>query len=69
VLPLGPPAFFGLALLFILAGAVYDRVSRGRVHRAYVWGGLVFVLSVPLRLTLSGTGAWHAFAELLVKNV
>ena len=33
VLPLGPPAFFGLAFLFILAGVIYDKISRGRVHR------------------------------------
>lgn len=69
VLSFGPLAFFGGALLFILAGAVYDRVSRGRVHKAYIWGGLIFVASVPLRLGLSSTGAWRAFAEFLTRNV
>jgi hypothetical protein len=65
VLPLGPPAYYGLALLFILAGALYDRLSRGRVHAVYVWGGALFVASVPARLLLSGTGAWRALAQLL----
>jgi uncharacterized membrane protein YoaK (UPF0700 family) len=69
MLAVGPPAFFGGALLFILAGAIYDRVSRGRVHKAYIWGGLIFVASVPLRLAFSGTGAWRAFAEFLTRNV
>jgi hypothetical protein len=69
VLALGPPGFFGVASLFIVAGVLYDRVSRGRVHRAYIWGGLLFVVSVPLRLALSGTGAWRAFAELLTKAI
>src|SRR5688572_326123 len=65
VLPLGPPGFFGLAFLFILIGGLYDFLSRRRVHRVYVWGGALFAISVPVRLMISGTGAWRAFAELL----
>jgi hypothetical protein len=67
VLALGPPVFFGLALLFIIAGAVYDFATRRRVHRVYVWGGAVFALSVPLRLAISSTGAWRAFAESITR--
>lgn len=67
VLPLGPPAFFGLAFLFAVAGMGYDRASRGRIHRVYVWGGAIFVLSVPLRLALSTTDAWRAFAAFLIR--
>ena len=65
VLPLGPLAFFALAFLFILIGGVYDFVSRGRVHRVYVWGGALFAISVPVRLMISGTGAWRQFAQLV----
>jgi hypothetical protein len=67
VLPLGPPAFFGLAFLFILVAGIYDLRSRRRLHRVYVWGGAIFLVSVPLRLVVSGTGAWRALAELLTK--
>lgn len=67
VLALGPLAFFGLAFLFVVAGMIYDRVSRGRIHPVYVWGGAIFVLSVPLRLALSTTSAWRAFAESLIR--
>lgn len=66
VLPLGPLAFFGLAFLFVLAGAVFDRVTRQRVHPAYVWGGSFLVLSVPVRLTIAGTETWMGFARWLV---
>ena len=66
VLPLGPPAFFGLSLLFVIAGVIYDAVSRGRVHRVYLWGGAIIVLSIPLRLAIATTGAWQAFANLLI---
>jgi hypothetical protein len=58
----GPPAFFGLTDLFIVAMLVYDLATRRRVHPATVWGGLVLVASQPLRLMISGTAAWTAFA-------
>jgi hypothetical protein len=65
VLSLGPPAIFGLSFLFVVVGGLYDLLSRRRVHRAYLWGGALIVVSVPLRLAISGTGAWRALAELL----
>lgn len=67
VLSTGPPAFFGLAFLFVVVAGVYDFLSRRRVHKAYWWGGCLILVSVPVRLALSGTGAWRAFAELLTK--
>lgn len=66
VIQLGPPAFFGLALVFVTFGIAYDLFSRRRVHQTYIWGGALFVLSVPIRLAVSGTDAWHRFAELLI---
>jgi hypothetical protein len=67
VLPLGPRAVFGLGYLFVVVAAIYDLVPRRRVHKAYLWGGGLMVASVPLRLMISGTGAWRGFAELLTK--
>ena len=66
MLPLGPPAFFGLAFLFILAGVIYDKTSRGRVHPVYAWGGTILVISVPLRLLISGTDAWKRVAQWML---
>ena len=67
VLAMGPPGFFGLSFLFVVAAAVYDFVSRRRVHKAYLWGGAVILVSVPVRLAISSTGAWRSFAELLTR--
>jgi len=64
-LPPGPPTFFGLADLFIVAMLVYDLSTRGKVHPATIWGGLLIVASQPLRLIISGTAPWLAFASLL----
>ena len=58
-----PPLFFGLTDLFLVALVIWDRVSRGRVHPATKWGGLLIVASQPLRLVVSGTAAWLAFAR------
>lgn len=67
VLPLGPPVFFGLTFLFVVAAAIYDYVSRRRVHKVYLWGGALILISVPLRLAISATGAWRALAEMLTR--
>jgi hypothetical protein len=58
-----PPLFFGLTDLFLVALVIWDRRSRGRVHSATKWGGLLVVASQPLRLVVSGTAAWLAFAR------
>jgi hypothetical protein len=65
VRPVGPPAFFGLTDLFIVAMLVYDLATRRKVHPATIWGGLVIVASQPLRLMISGTPGWLAFAGWL----
>src|SRR6185295_15874243 len=62
ILSVGPPAFFGLTDLFIVACVAYDLISLKRIHRATVWGGLFIIASQPLRLMISGTGAWRSFA-------
>jgi hypothetical protein len=61
----GPPAFFGLADLFIIAMLVYDLTTRRKVHPATIWGGLLIVISQPLRLMVAGTESWMAIASWL----
>ncbi|MBC7909817.1 MAG: hypothetical protein H7Y30_04910 [Pyrinomonadaceae bacterium] len=63
----GPLAFFGLADIFIVIVLIYDLVTRGRVHRATVCGGLIIVLSQPLRLLIGNTSAWITFASWLTQ--
>jgi hypothetical protein len=65
LLKAGPPAFFGLTDLFIVALLVYDLTTRRRLHPATIWGGLLIVASQPLRLIIAGTPAWMAFAGWL----
>ncbi|HYP27802.1 MAG TPA: hypothetical protein VE262_13880 [Blastocatellia bacterium] len=65
----GPLAFFGLADLFIVACLLYDLIAHGRFHRATVWGGLMIVVSHPLRLLIGNTQAWLSFATWLTQWV
>ena len=65
--PPGPFAFYGVAFLFVVVAAIYDLVSRRRVHQVYLWGGSLIAVSVPVRLVISGTGTWRALAEMLTR--
>ncbi len=67
VMQAGPPAFFGLADLFIVACLAYDLIAWKRIHPATAWGALLIVASQPLRLMLSGTSAWMAIASWLTQ--
>jgi hypothetical protein len=67
LLPYGPLLFFGLAYGLSFLGAGYDYWSRGRVSPVYKWGIPILLLSVPLRLALSTTGAWQSFARLVTQ--
>ncbi|HET6837963.1 MAG TPA: hypothetical protein VFH24_07945, partial [Gemmatimonadales bacterium] len=57
--------FFGLSDLFIVVIVVYDLSTRGKLHPATIWGGLLIVASQPFRLMISGTGPWLGFASWL----
>lgn len=60
---LGPLAYFGITDLFVVALAVWDFRSRGRLHPVTLWGGLLLIISQPLRLVVSGTAGWLVFAR------
>ena len=63
--PLGPPAFFGLTDLFLVALVAYDFLARGRIHPATLWGGLFLIASQPLRLAIGLSDTWASFASWL----
>jgi hypothetical protein len=61
----GPLFYFGVVDLLAIAGVVYDAARRRAVHPAFVWGGLFLLGSQVLRLAVSRTPAWLAFAGML----
>jgi len=63
-----PPVIGVLALAFLLAGPVYDLVTRRRVHPAYVWSVVLALMTIPpIVAKLSATAAWHSIASLLLR--
>lgn len=65
VLGTGPLVFYALTDLFIVACWLYDRLAHGRIHPAFLWGGLLLIASQPFRLWFGGTETWLAFARWL----
>ena len=67
VLPLGELWTFGLTFFPVLVlGLTYDLITRQRIHPAYIWGGALLILSVPIRLAISTTQVWHHVAKMLI---
>lgn len=61
-----PWAYYAVTDAFIVVAIAYDLLSRGRVHAAYLWGGLFVVGAQPLRDILGRTEMWHGFARWLI---
>jgi hypothetical protein len=59
----GPPAFFGITDLFLVALVIWDFRTRGRLHPVTLWGGLLMLTAQPGQLMLSGTEIWLGFAR------
>jgi hypothetical protein len=62
----GPPVFFGLAIMLVMACVAIDTARHRKLHRAFAWGALVIVTMIPLRLFIAATEAWTRFAGWLV---
>jgi len=69
ILRLGAPGIFAVADLSLVPLVVWDLGTRGRIHRATLSGGLLLVISLPLRLAVAKTEAWAAFADVAVNLV
>jgi hypothetical protein len=51
--------------MLIVVAIVYDWRTRGRPHKAYVYGGLLVVLQIILVVPIAGTQAWMSIARAL----
>lgn len=60
-----PFSFFVGGDLLILAGMAYDRLSRGRIHKVWIWGGAAVVASQVGKVFISQTEPWMAFGRAM----
>jgi hypothetical protein len=56
-----------LTLIFVVVAMAHDWKTRRRVHPIYIWGGVILLVSGPLRFALGSSAAWHSFALWLVR--
>jgi hypothetical protein len=61
-----PLISFGLACLVVVALALYDLATQGRVHRATWLGGLLTAAWQPLALGAGETTQWLGIADWLI---
>jgi len=62
----GPPVFFGLAILIVLACVAIDTAKNRRLHPAFAWGTALIIAMLPLRLIVATTDTWTRLAGWLV---
>jgi hypothetical protein len=48
-----------------LAGARPNRLAHGRVHPAFLWGGIFVIAALPARFAFGRTDAWLTVARWL----
>jgi uncharacterized membrane protein YozB (DUF420 family) len=63
----GPPVAIGGTCLFVIAAMLWDRRVHGRIHPAFLWGGGLLMLSLPLRFALTQSETWLAVARWLTR--
>lgn len=59
---LGPLFFFGVPTLAAIILLIYDTRKHGKLNKLFAAGAAVLIVSYPLRLVISSTGAWMNFA-------
>jgi len=55
-----------LTVGFVVVAMIHDWLSRRRVHPVYIVGGLLLLVSGPLRAVIGKSAAWESFARMLV---
>jgi hypothetical protein len=62
------PLFLASMASLLFAGAIYDRITRGRFHPVSLWGAVILFVWGNLRAVVIGpSDAWHQFAAWLIR--
>jgi hypothetical protein len=60
-----PLLFFGITDVMLLAFIGWDTIRNRRLHPAFGWGMLFFLISQPVRFVIAGSGPWLEVAKWL----
>ena len=61
-----PFSAFIVADLILIGCILYDYSKTRILQRAWLWGGLLFFLSFPLRMLVASTTAWQSFVRWVI---
>lgn len=62
----GPVVPLGLLTLFVVTLAIWDFRSMKKLHRVTLIGGVISILSLPLRFMFSETAIWQTFEKWVI---
>lgn len=62
---LGPLWFFGFPAAVVIIALVYDTWRNGKLNKIFLIGGILLIVSYPIRMIVGFTDAWMAFAGWL----
>jgi len=72
IVPAGMPGglFAAIAIsCVVVAWGAYDFVVQRRLHPVFIWAGVPFIASLPLRFAIGMTDAWVAFASWMLDTL
>ena len=61
------PVVMVALIVFLAAPLVADRLSRRRINRVSLWGGIVLLASIPVRFAVGQTAMWRDVARWLTR--
>ena len=65
-MPLPPLVKFAVPMVAVLGCMAFDLVRQRRIHPAFLWGGIAFIVATPLRVALGATPTWGKIAQWIV---
>jgi hypothetical protein len=60
-----PLLFFGITDVMLVLFIAWDTIRNRRLHPAFGWGMLFFIISQPVRFVIAGSGPWLEVAKWL----
>lgn len=65
-MPLAPVVKFAVPIVAVLGCMTFDLVRQRRIHPAFLWGGVAFIVATPLRVAVGATPTWAKIAHWII---
>jgi uncharacterized membrane protein YozB (DUF420 family) len=65
-MPLPPMVKFAVPMIAVLGCMAFDLVRQRRIHPAFLWGGIAFIVAAPARVMIGATSGWARIAHWIL---